>query len=139
MARRTSSRTDDDEVLDPIEAADVDDEGEVDDVDDVEAELEDVDDAVLDDDDAELDTDEPDAFVVDEEDAPTDDEAAVASLAVFDEEDEEITRVVVDDDDDDGHEIDGLREGEFICRSCFMAKRESALADPKRLLCRDCA
>lgn len=31
-----------------------------------------------------------------------------------------------------------LREGEFVCRSCYMAKRETALADPDKLLCRDC-
>lgn len=31
-----------------------------------------------------------------------------------------------------------LREGEFVCRSCHMAKRETALADPDKLLCRDC-
>lgn len=33
---------------------------------------------------------------------------------------------------------DEVREGEFVCRSCFMAKRESALADEERQLCRDC-
>ena len=36
-------------------------------------------------------------------------------------------------------EDDTLRDGEFVCRSCFMAKRESALADPEAMLCRDCA
>ncbi|MFU8840379.1 MAG: hypothetical protein ACNA8R_06625 [Nitriliruptoraceae bacterium] len=43
----------------------------------------------------------------------------------------------VDDEDDD--EIEGLRDGEFVCRGCFMAKRETQLADPDKLLCRDCA
>lgn len=33
---------------------------------------------------------------------------------------------------------DEVRAGEFVCRSCFMAKRESALADEENLLCRDC-
>lgn len=33
---------------------------------------------------------------------------------------------------------DEVREGEFVCRSCFMAKRESALADQEQQLCRDC-
>ena len=43
------------------------------------------------------------------------------------------------DDDEDDDEIEGLRAGEFVCRGCFMAKRETQLADPDRLLCRDCA
>ena len=46
---------------------------------------------------------------------------------------------MVADDEDDDSDDDSLREGEFVCRSCFMAKRESALADPERMLCRDCA
>lgn len=33
---------------------------------------------------------------------------------------------------------DEVRDGEFVCRSCFMAKRESALADEEHQLCRDC-
>jgi len=45
----------------------------------------------------------------------------------------------VEDDDGDDDEIEGLRDGEFVCRGCFMAKRETQLADPDRLLCRDCA
>ena len=28
--------------------------------------------------------------------------------------------------------------GEFVCRSCFLVKSESQLADPARMLCRDC-
>jgi len=43
------------------------------------------------------------------------------------------------DDEDDDEEIEGVRDGEFVCRSCFMAKRETQLADADRLLCRDCA
>jgi len=45
----------------------------------------------------------------------------------------------VEDDDGDDDEIEGLRDGEFVCRGCFMAKRETQLAVPERLLCRDCA
>ena len=52
--------------------------------------------------------------------------------------DDEVAEVVVEDDEDDG-EDDELRDGEFICRSCFMAKRESALVDADLMLCRDCA
>jgi hypothetical protein len=58
-------------------------------------------------------------------------------LPTFDEEDDDT--VVPSDEDDEDDDVDGLRAGEFVCRSCFMAKRESALADPKRMLCRDCA
>lgn len=62
--------------------------------------------------------------------------------------DDEIVAAVVsavtdfDDDelgpDDDGDGLDGLRDGEFVCRSCHLARLETQLADAKRLLCRDC-
>jgi hypothetical protein len=58
--------------------------------------------------------------------------------ATFDDEDDEkLVSAVTGDDDED--EFEGLREGEFVCRSCYMAKRDTQLADPERLLCRDCA
>ncbi|MEX2324875.1 MAG: hypothetical protein WD576_03925 [Nitriliruptoraceae bacterium] len=61
--------------------------------------------------------------------------AAVATAAeVFD--DEDLATVVEDADDDD---LDGIREGEFVCRSCYLAKRDTQLADAKAMLCRDCA
>jgi hypothetical protein len=53
-----------------------------------------------------------------------------------DEEDDKIVSAVTGEDDD---VVDGLREGEFVCRSCYMAKRDTQLADPEQLLCRDCA
>jgi hypothetical protein len=28
--------------------------------------------------------------------------------------------------------------GEFVCRSCFLVKSRTQLADKKHLLCRDC-
>lgn len=43
---------------------------------------------------------------------------------------------VDEDDEDDGDE--GLREGEFICASCYLAKGPTQLADAKRSLCVDC-
>ncbi|MGH3443190.1 MAG: hypothetical protein ACRDUY_14345, partial [Nitriliruptorales bacterium] len=49
-----------------------------------------------------------------------------------------LVRVVSDDDEDPGDDIDGLREGEFICRSCFLAKGPTQLADAKKMLCVDC-
>ena len=30
------------------------------------------------------------------------------------------------------------RPGEFTCQSCFLVKHPSQLADPDRMLCRDC-
>lgn len=73
------------------------------------------------------------------EDLELDDDVQTSVLPTFDEDEEELVRAVVEDDDDSDLDAEGLREGEFVCRSCYMAKRESALADPKRMLCRDCA
>lgn len=42
------------------------------------------------------------------------------------------------DDELDDVDDDSIREGEFVCSSCHMAKRASALADPDEMLCRDC-
>jgi hypothetical protein len=86
--------------------------------------------------------DELDAAVEAEDDGDDDEvvpqTGVVLPDAEFDDDGEElVTAVVVDDDDDDT--IDGVRDGEFVCRSCFMAKREIQLADADRLLCRDCA
>ena len=108
MAR--SPRRDDEDALDPVEAADepMDSEDDLDGFTDVDA-------------DGEPDLDEDDA------------EAALPSLL----EEDEIAVVVAETEDDD--EEDTLRDGEFVCRSCFMAKRESALADADAMLCRDCA
>jgi hypothetical protein len=33
----------------------------------------------------------------------------------------------------------GRRRGEFVCRSCFLVRRRSLLAEGRRLVCRDCA
>lgn len=38
----------------------------------------------------------------------------------------------------EGDADDTIRDGEFVCSSCHMAKRSSALADADELLCRDC-
>ena len=38
----------------------------------------------------------------------------------------------------EGDVDDTIRDGEFVCSSCHMAKRASALADADELLCRDC-
>lgn len=134
MARR--SRRDDEDELDPVEQA-----GEP--TDEEEDELEGF--AEVEGDDEVLDFDESDEededLALDEEAEPAldDDEDSdeIVTAIVLDDEDD-IAAVVADDDDED-EEPDTLREGEFVCRSCFMAKRESALADPVRMVCRDCA
>ena len=61
--------------------------------------------------------------------------------AAFDDEDDArvVAAVTGEDDDDEDDGIEGLRDGEFVCRSCYMAKRESQLADADRMFCRDCA
>ena len=133
------------------------------DIDDaVEVEVEDVD-ASLEDDEASLGDDEleePEEFDEDAVDLEGDDveaepeledgfddgddldEALTADpalLATFDGDDEDAPIVALVEDDDEDGDGDGVREGEFVCRSCFMAMRMSALADPKAMLCRDCA
>lgn len=60
-----------------------------------------------------------------------DEEIAVAAARTLD---EDLDVVAADDDD-----LEGLRDGEFVCSSCHLARRDTQLADSKRLLCRDCA
>lgn len=54
-----------------------------------------------------------------------------------------------DEDDEDEEAVPGddraalsgitpKRPGEFTCRSCFLVKHPSQLADARRMLCRDC-
>lgn len=50
--------------------------------------------------------------------------------------DDEPELVAVPTGDD---EVEGLRDGEFVCRGCYIARRETQLADEERQLCRDCA
>ncbi len=32
-----------------------------------------------------------------------------------------------------------VREGEFVCRSCFLVKRTAQIANRRKMICRDCA
>lgn len=157
MARTKSPRADED-ALDPVEAADLehaddpdtglleldpeadldaDDADDEDDADelatDATAEDDDGDDA--DGDPAALDADPDGADGADEDDAVG---VVVLPDAAFDDDDDEVTAAVVDIEDDED-EIEGVRDGEFVCRRCYMAKRETQLVDAERLLCRDCA
>jgi hypothetical protein len=114
------------------------------DLDDEDLDDEDLDDEDLDDEDLD-DEDLDDVEVAADEDLETDDAADGAVVTpplaldpAFEEEDEDLVAVVAGDDDED-EDVDGLRDGEFVCRSCFLAKRDTQLADPERMLCRDCA
>src|SRR5215471_4433214 len=55
------------------------------------------------------------------------------------EEDEEEEEPEVDERGDGPTRIAPRRPGEFLCASCFLVLPRSQLADPKRMLCRDCA
>ena len=52
----------------------------------------------------------------------------------YDEEDEDDT----DERAEPGSRIPPKRPGEFVCRSCFLVKHPSQLADNDRVLCTDC-
>jgi len=96
-----------------------------DDLDDGALEVEDLGGAGIDDAVAREDLDdlEPDEFTV----------VVAAATDTFDEEDLVPASSVADGDED------GLRAGEFVCRSCHLARRDTQLADSKQMLCRDCA
>ncbi|MDA8315326.1 MAG: DUF4193 family protein [Actinomycetota bacterium] len=87
------------------------------------------------------------AEVEDEDEDEIDEEDVEASLDVILKE----RLVVVDDepdDDEEGTDVDDRTEtgervlpkqpDEFVCRSCFLVKHPSQLADKTRMLCRDC-
>jgi hypothetical protein len=101
-------------------------------------EVEEIDDD-LDDEDADADLSVAEAADEGEED----DEDVVLETAVvppdaaFDDDEDEIVAAVTVEDDD-GEEVDGIRDGEFVCRGCHLAMRDTQLADAKAMLCRDC-
>ena len=81
----------------------------------------------------------------DEEEEEPDDEDVEASLDVILKE-----RLVVEDEPEDEEATDQedkaeanervlpKQPDEFVCRSCFLVKHPSQLADRKKMLCRDC-
>jgi hypothetical protein len=81
----------------------------------------------------------------DEDEDEADDEDVEASLDVILKE-----RLVVEDEPDDEEPADvedrseltervlPKQPDEFVCRSCFLVKHPSQLADKKKMLCRDC-
>ncbi|NNN13107.1 MAG: DUF4193 family protein [Acidimicrobiaceae bacterium] len=120
-----------DDLVDDIDGVLVDDE-----VDDEEEDLESDDDESSLEDSSESDDDEDDFDDVDEDEV----EASLDDILR--------ERLVVIDDDDDDLEADDRGEtitrvlprqpDEFVCQSCFLVKKRSQLADPKRSFCRDC-
>lgn len=156
MAARSSSGDSDEEPevgdtqaadmveVDVVDAFDGLDDADLDETDIDASDLEDELDEELDDELDTLDDDVDDAsdedvtLLADDDDDDLDTSELVAAVAtaaeVFD--DEDLSAVVEDVDDGD---VDGIRDGEFVCRSCYLAKRETQLADPKAMLCRDCA
>jgi hypothetical protein len=116
---------------------------------------EELDDDLFEDEEPDDDDGEDDPFG-DDEDVVDDDDATVPLDASEDDDDELAGEPPVDlaaiegiegiDVDDplevvaqiEGDADDAIRDGEFVCSSCHMAKRASALADADELLCRDC-
>ncbi len=81
----------------------------------------------------------------DDDDEDPDDEDVEASLDVILKErlvveDEPVDDEVLDSDDrsDTSERVLPKQPDEFVCRSCFLVKHPSQLADKKRMLCRDC-
>ncbi|HUI47906.1 MAG TPA: DUF4193 family protein [Acidimicrobiia bacterium] len=90
------------------------------------------------------DEEEDDVVDLDEELHPDDVEEAldvvlrertVAAGLEEDDEDEDEP----DDRGEAGTKIMPRRENEFLCKSCFLVLPLHQLADPKRMICRDCA
>ena len=109
---------------------------------DLEADLdeEDVDDAVLEEEETVLlEEEEPDSDEVE----ATLDQILQARLDVRagadeDEDEDEDDEAAPGDDRGTATGVAPKRPGEFTCRSCFLVKHPSQLADARRMLCRDC-
>lgn len=137
-----------DELEEPIEDEFDDDEIDIDEAeldDDLEAEVEDLDEDFDDDDD--LDDDGDDDGDDEEEADEALDELEAEELELLDEEVEDTLLV------DEAAELRAIRReeltlnvdaqaprsDEFVCRSCFLVKRTSQLANKRKMICRDCA
>lgn len=138
-------------------------------VEEIEADLDadDVDEVEVDDEDVELDDEEVEleaveieveeevAVVDDEDDEFADETEADEALDELEAEElelleDEVSESILVDEvaelrairreeltmDLDAHAV---REGEFVCRSCFLVKRTAQLANRKKMICRDCA
>jgi hypothetical protein len=151
----TQNMSEEETELDPEEPE------EVDAPEDEEVDLEDVDEEVLEDeiedvadvDDVEDDEDDEDDEFEEESDVEEDDETeALDELEAEELEllDEEVSESLLVDEVAElrairreeltmNVEAQAVRGDEFVCRSCFLVKRASQLADRKKILCVDCA
>ena len=66
------------------------------------------------------------------------DEILKERLVVEEEEDEEAEAAEPEDRSELSERVLPKQADEFVCRSCFLVKHSSQLADPVRGLCRDC-
>ncbi len=64
--------------------------------------------------------------------------SAVETIPEEDGEEEDVLVRVVAEEDEELEDVDGLREGEFICGSCYLVKGPTQLADATRMICVDC-
>lgn len=87
-------------------------------------------------------TDVPDVAEVEDVDAvPVETDinlAVVEDIPEEDSEEEDVLVRVVGEEDEELEDVDGLREDEFICTSCYLVKGPTQLADATRLVCVDC-
>ncbi len=90
---------------------------------------------------------EEEASTEEEDDEEPDDDDVEASLDVIlkerlvvedEEQEDEDEAVEVDDRGDGSTRVLPKQPGEFVCRSCFLVKSETQLADKRKSLCRDC-
>lgn len=140
MALQRSDNTDLDDLVEDAPLDDVDELGEPDeDVFDEEDFAEAPEDEVV------FDPDVPDvADVAEVEDVDAEAGATDISLTVVediqeeDSEEEDVLVRVVGEEDEELEDVDALREGEFICTSCYLVKGPTQLADSARLVCVDC-
>ncbi len=65
-------------------------------------------------------------------------ERTSSGLLDEDEYDEDEDDTDIDERTEPGARIPPKRPGEFVCRSCFLVKHPSQLADRDNMLCRDC-
>ncbi len=86
--------------------------------------------------------DVPDVAEVEDVDADAADSdinlTAVETIPEEDGEEEDVLVRVVGEEDEELEDVDGLREGEFICASCYLVKGPTQLADATRMICVDC-
>ncbi len=100
---------------------------------------------LLDDEDEDADEPAPIAAKADEDEDEDEDEVEASldvilkeRLVVEEVEDDEEDLAEVDERSDGVERVLPKQPGEFVCRSCFLVKHPSQLADSARMLCRDC-